>query len=96
MDVNMGDNPYQAMRGGDPAPKIQVHYRWLVSHRQYKVGDPVPAEAYGSGMVATLLANHRIEAVTTDPEPVKAMTEPPADRMMRPESGVIRTKTRKQ
>jgi hypothetical protein len=59
--------------------KQKTRIRFLVNHRQYKVGDEV--DTFDEGVSRTMIERGRAVEVSPDG---KAITSPPADKMLRP------------
>jgi hypothetical protein len=57
-------------------PKTRI--RFLVNHRQYKVGDEV--DTFDEGVARTMIERHRAVEVVGG----KMIDSPPADKMVRP------------
>jgi hypothetical protein len=57
--------------------KQKTRIRFLVNHRQYKVGDEV--DTFDEGVARTMIERHRAVEVTG-----KMVDSPPADKMVRP------------
>jgi hypothetical protein len=63
-------------------------YKFLRPYPPHNIGDPVP-DTYGAGMIQTMLDYKRIVRVAEPyapvSDPAKALTESPADKMVRME-----------